>query len=83
MESRRVDDLEHPPRQSIRGRVAGDDECDPLLRSAQVANWLSVSKSTLVRWRKSGHGPEVLWLSEDLPRYRTSDVQRWLRSRAS
>ena len=56
---------------------------DPLLKPETVARWLAVSKSTLVRWRQSGRGPTVVWLSDDLPRYRASDVQAWLDARAA
>lgn len=59
------------------------DSVDALLKSEAVAIWLAVSKSTLVRWRQSGLGPPVVWLSDDLPRYRMSDVQRWLDSKAA
>ncbi len=64
------------------GWVVSDNEIDRLLKTEAVAEWLAVSKSTLVRWRQSGKGPRVVWLSEDLPRYRASDVRRWLNQRA-
>ncbi|MDR2567666.1 MAG: helix-turn-helix domain-containing protein [Bifidobacteriaceae bacterium] len=56
---------------------------DLLLRTEAVAKWLAVSKSTLVRWRQSGRGPEVCWLAEGLPRYRAADVERWLAARSA
>ncbi|MGO1316988.1 MAG: helix-turn-helix transcriptional regulator [Cellulomonadaceae bacterium] len=56
---------------------------DRLLRTDQVAAWLSVSKSTLVRWRQSGEGPAVYWLAEGVPRYRTADVEAWLAARTT
>lgn len=56
---------------------------DRLLRTDQVATWLSVSKSTLVRWRQSGEGPAVYWLSEGVPRYRTADVEDWLAAKTT
>lgn len=43
---------------------------DRLLRTKDMARWLTVSKSTLVRWRQSGEGPAVYWLAEGVPRYR-------------
>lgn len=52
---------------------------EPLLRSETVADWLSVSKSTLCRWRQTGHGPKCVWLSEGCPRYRRTDVEDWIR----
>lgn len=57
----------------------GVDVADRLLRTQEVAAWLAVSKSTLVRWRQSLEGPEVYWLADGVPRYRASDVERWLR----
>ncbi|PJJ55388.1 helix-turn-helix transcriptional regulator [Compostimonas suwonensis] len=57
------------------------DTDDRLLRTEDVAKWLSVSKSTLVRWRQSGEGPAVYWLAEGVPRYRTADVEVWLAAR--
>lgn len=56
---------------------------DRLLRTDQVAAWLSASKSTLVRWRQSGEGPAVYWLAEGVPRYRTADVEVWLAARTT
>lgn len=56
---------------------------DRLLRTDQVATWLSVSKSTLVRWRQSGDGPAVYWLSEGVPRYRAIDVEDWLAAKTT
>ena len=54
------------------------DLADRLLRTQEVAAWLAVSRSTLVRWRQSLEGPEVYWLADGVPRYRVSDVERWL-----
>jgi len=59
------------------------DAGDRLLRTQEVAAWLAVSKSTLVRWRQSFEGPDVYWLSEGVPRYRASDVERWLAERSA
>ena len=44
---------------------------------------MAVSKSTLVRWRQSLEGPEVYWLADGVPRYRASDVERWLSGRSA
>lgn len=54
-----------------------------LLRTEELARWLAVSKSTLVRWRQSGRGPEVYWLADGVPRYRADDVERWLSGRSA
>lgn len=56
---------------------------DRLLNTAQLAAWLSVSKSTLVRWRQSGEGPAVYWLTEGVPRYRAADGETWLAARTT
>lgn len=63
--------------------VAGstDDLSDvlPILwTSREVAEALKVTPSTLCRWRATGKGPRVYWLSPDSPRYRRSDVLAWL-----
>ena len=63
--------------------VAGstDDLNDvlPILwTSREVAEALKVTPSTLCRWRATGKGPRVYWLSPDSPRYRRSDVLAWL-----
>jgi predicted DNA-binding transcriptional regulator AlpA len=54
-----------------------------LLTSREVAVALKVSKSTLCRWRQTGLGPRVTWLSPTCPRYRRSDVDVWLRRMAA
>ena len=59
------------------------DTADRLLRTQEVAAWLAVSKSTLVRWRQSFEGPDVYWLSEGVPRYRASDVEQWRAGRSA
>lgn len=56
---------------------------DRLLRTETVAQWLAVSKSTLVRWRQSGKGPDVCWLADGVPRYRITDIERWLAGRCT
>ena len=53
------------------------------LTSAEVAEWLRVSPSTLCRWRRTGHGPRVTWLSEGCPRYLQTDVAVWLEGAAA
>lgn len=54
-----------------------------LMTTAQVAAALQVNRSTLSRWRMSGMGPRVTWLSPSIPRYRRADVLRWIESAAS
>ena len=54
-----------------------------LLRTEELAGWLAASKSTLVRWRQFGLGPDVYWLADGVPRYRAADVERWLSGRSA
>ncbi len=49
-----------------------------LLTSKEVAAALQVSSATLCRWRQTGHGPRVVWLTPFSPRYRPEDVAAWL-----
>ena len=44
-----------------------------LMTTAEVAEVLQVNRSTLSRWRASGTGPRVVWLSPTMPRYRHAD----------
>lgn len=50
-----------------------------LLTTNDVARAVQVSPSTLCRWRQSGQGPRVTWLSPFIPRYRQEDVDAWLK----
>ena len=54
-----------------------------LLTSREVAVALQVSPATLCRWRQTGHGPRVVWLSPYAPRYRPEDVTKWLERMAA
>lgn len=54
-----------------------------LLTSVEVAQALRVAPSTLCRWRQSGQGPRVTWLSPFCPRYQQKDVDAWLRRGAA
>jgi len=51
---------------------------DTLLTTDEVAELLRVNRSTLSRWRSSGLGPRVTWLSPAVPRYQRVDVADWL-----
>jgi predicted site-specific integrase-resolvase len=44
-------------------------ELSELMTTAEVASLLRVDRSTLSRWRSSGSGPRVTWLSSSCPRY--------------
>lgn len=54
-----------------------------MLTSAQVAETLGVSASTLCRWRAQGVGPRVYWLGKASPRYREDDILEWLERNAA
>jgi hypothetical protein len=54
-----------------------------LLTTVEVAALLRVDRSTLSRWRSSGCGPRVTWLSPTIPRYQRTDVVEWLRQVAA
>lgn len=56
---------------------------EKLLTSEEVAEWMQVAPSTLCRWRQTGHGPRVVWLSPSIPRYRPSDVLAWVEKAAA
>ncbi|UUZ45302.2 hypothetical protein LP422_03485 [Janibacter limosus] len=49
----------------------------------EVARAVQVSPSTLCRWRQSGEGPRVTWLSPFIPRYRQEDVDARLKKAAA
>jgi hypothetical protein len=57
-------------------------ELPELMTTAEVAFVLRVDHSTLSRWRSSGSGPRVTWLSSSSPRYQRNDVIEWLREAA-
>ena len=48
------------------------------LTTDEVAELLRVNPSTVCRWRLSGRGPRVTWLSAKIPRYRKADVLDWV-----
>lgn len=48
------------------------------LTTNEVSAWVRVSAATLCRWRQSGEGPRVTWLSATCPRYERGDVEAWL-----
>ena len=53
-------------------------ELSVLMTSSEVAKVLQVNRSTLSRWRACGVGPRAVWLSPNMPRYRSADVVAWL-----
>lgn len=58
-------------------------DVEPLMTPKEVAGWVRVSEATLCRWRQSGHGPPVTWLSARIPRYDRSEVATWLTKAAA
>ena len=50
-----------------------------LLTTAEVSALLRVNRSTLSRWRSSGAGPRVTWLTANIPRYQRDHVIEWIR----
>ena len=48
-----------------------------LLTEEELSAELKVSPRTLQRWRRQGRGPRWIRVGK-APRYRWSDVQRWL-----
>ena len=54
-----------------------------LMTTGEVARLLRVDRSTISRWRTSGTGPPVTWLSPTTPRYQRSHVLESLRQAAS
>jgi hypothetical protein len=53
------------------------------LTTGEVATLLRVNPSTVCRWRLTGGGPNVTWLSAKIPRYQKTDVLNWVHQLAS
>jgi hypothetical protein len=53
------------------------------LTTEEVADLLRVNRSTVCRWRLSGCGPRVTWLSAKIPRYQKTDLLNWVRQLVS
>ena len=54
-------------------------QIEGLLRCDEVAALVSVSKVTLAEWRRLGKGPKFIRMNGRVCRYRSSDVEAWLR----
>lgn len=54
-----------------------------LLTTAQAAAFLNVSPRTAETWRRTGRGPVFVAISRNAVRYRLSDLEAWIGSRAA
>tara|TARA_B100001059_G_C17809965_1_gene571657 strand:+ start:212 stop:391 length:180 start_codon:yes stop_codon:yes gene_type:complete len=48
-----------------------------LLKQCEVLELLSISKTTLFRWRKEGQFPEPIQLGSNTVRYKTNEVLKF------
>jgi hypothetical protein len=55
------------------------EQLPPFLTTEEVATLLRVNPSTVCRWRLSGKGPIVTWLSPHVPRYQKAHVLEWVK----
>ena len=51
-----------------------------LLTTDQTAEILDVHPATLATWRSEGRGPRYLKIGQRNVRYRSEDLERWLRA---
>jgi predicted DNA-binding transcriptional regulator AlpA len=52
---------------------------DPLLTAVQVAELMQITPQRLANMRWAGHGPPFVKIGHRSVRYRTSDVDAWIR----
>ena len=65
------------------GKIAAAlQDSDELLKTRPTADLLDVAEITLKKWRINGQGPNFLRVGVRAIRYRRSDINSWLRSRA-
>jgi hypothetical protein len=55
------------------------EQLPQFLTTEEVAALLRVNPSTVCRWRLTGHGPLVTWLSPHIPRYQKAHVLEWVK----
>lgn len=55
----------------------------PLLDEKQASELLGVSPRALQSWRQNGRGPSYVRISSRCVRYRISDIDCWIDSRAT
>jgi len=58
--------------------TTGTNSCERLLTTKEVSAIVRLSCSTLSRLRQRGEGPPCLWITPSSPRYRQSDISRWM-----
>jgi excisionase family DNA binding protein len=54
---------------------------DKLMTVEELAEYLTIPKQTIYRWRTEGHGPRAIKVGRHL-RFRSADVETWLNSQA-
>ncbi len=59
------------------------ENVEALISRTELARRLGVTRDTLARWAKIGHGPKPVKLSPGCIRYRPSEVRAFLESRTA
>ena len=54
---------------------------DPVLRPAQAAEALGITRSTLTRWRQRDDFPKALRLGPQAIGWRRADIESWIAER--
>ncbi len=54
------------------------DDCDKLMSTAAVSEYLGIAESTLALYRVMGTGPKFIKVLNRMVRYRRRDVEEWL-----
>lgn len=60
--------------------IATEPHTSMLLNVKEVSKRTSLSRTTIWRWLKGGRFPEPLRLSENCVRWRSEDVDTWVRN---
>lgn len=63
--------------------ILDSDTREPLITTAQAAELLALSPRSLEGYRRKGGGPTFVTLSRNVVRYRRSDLDNWVSSRAA
>lgn len=72
-----------PRRSQTVAPILDRDTREPLINTAQAAALLAMSPRSLEGYRRKGGGPTFVTLSRNVVRYRGSDLDAWIRSRAA